>query len=184
MRSITRTSALVIAAAALFAFAVVVRAADEDKAKKVKPSDVPAKVLDTVKQHFPDAKIESIEREEEGGKTIYDFEMKLGKVKWEADIAEDGTLIETEQQIEEKDAPPAVMAAVKQKFPRGSVKEVMAKTKGEEKTVHEYEVVVRDEAKDHELTISPDGKVTEEGAGDEAKDKDDQGKEEKEQKEK
>jgi len=128
---------------------------------------------------IPDAKTESIEKEEEDGKTIYDFEMKLGKVKWEADVAEDGTLIETEQQIEEKDAPPAVMGAVKQKFPHGNIKEVMAKTKGEEKTVHEYEVVVRDEAKDHELTISPDGKIKEEGAGDEAKDKDDKDKEEK-----
>jgi len=177
MKSITRTSVVVIAA--MFAFAVVARGADEDKAKKVKPSEVPAKVLETIKKHFPDAKTESIEKEVEDGKTIYDFEMKLGKVKWEADVAEDGTLIETEQQIEEKDAPPAVMGAVKQKFPHGNIKEVMAKTKGEEKTVHEYEVVVRDEAKDHELTISPDGKIKEEGAGDEAKDKDDKDKEEK-----
>jgi len=175
MKSITRTSAVVIAA--LFALAVVARAADEDKAKKVKQSEVPAKVLETIKKHFPDAKTESIEKEEEDGKTIYDFEMKLGKVKWEADVAEDGTLIETEQQIEEKDTPPAVMGAVKQKFPRGSIKEVMAKTKGEEKTVHEYEVVVRDEAKDHELTVSPDGKITEEGGvSDEGKEKDDKDK--------
>ena len=180
MKSITRTSVVVIAA--MFAFAVVARGADEDKAKKVKPSEVPAKVLETIKKHFPDAKTESIEKEVEDGKTIYDFEMKLGKVKWEADVAEDGTLIETEQQIEEKDTPPAVMGAVKQKFPRGSIKEVMAKTKGEEKTVHEYEVVVRDEAKDHELTISPDGKIKEEGAGDEAKDKDDNKDKDKEEK--
>ena len=54
MKSITRTSVVVIAA--MFAFAVVARGADEDKAKKVKPSEVPAKVLETIKKHFPDAK--------------------------------------------------------------------------------------------------------------------------------
>jgi hypothetical protein len=162
----------------IFALALcgVARAADEKKedegAKKIKESDVPAKVMSTVKEKFPKAKIDSIEKETENGKVIYDFEMKLEGVKWEADIQDDGTLLETEQEIKAKDAPVAVINAVKEKYPKGSIKEVMAKTKGSETKIHEYEVVVRQEAKDHEVTVAPDGKITEESAGEDEKDKD------------
>ena len=165
-------------------FAVAARAADEDKDKdkdkskeaqatKIKKEDVPKKVMDAVKDRFPKAHVHNVARETEEGKVIYDFEMKVENQKVEADGAEDGTSLETEKEIAAKDALDAVTKAAREKYPRGNIKEVMAKTKGDEKTVHEYEVLVRDEAKNHELTISPEGKITEEAAAeDEANAKD------------
>ena len=178
MRSYRFPLAVAVAVSMLFALATLTRAADEkkkeedtDKAVKVKEADVPAKVMDTVKKHFAKAKIESIEKETEDGKVIYDFEMKLKGEKVEADIQDDGTLLETEKQIKEKDAPAAVMKAVKEKYPKGKIHEVMAKTKGGETTIHEYEVVLKDGSKETEVTVTPVGKITEEGADDEAEEK-------------
>jgi hypothetical protein len=169
MRRLTLASALAVAVALAIMAAAVARAADEkkeedDKAVKVKEADVPAAVMATVKKHFPKARIERIEKETEDGKVLYDFEMRDGGTKWEADIQDDGTLIETEKEIKAKDAPEAVTKAIEEKYPKAKIHEVMAKMKGEDKTVHEYEVVMKDGGKEKEVTVSPDGKITEEAA--------------------
>jgi uncharacterized membrane protein YkoI len=151
---------------------------DEGKATRLKESDVPQKVMDTIKSSFAGAKIDSIERETEDGKVIYDFEMTQDGAKAEADVQDDGTLLETERAIKLADAPAAITQAVKEKFPNGEVKEVMAKTKGGATAVHEYEVVVKDGGKSKEVTIAPDGKITQDAGGEDEKGKE---KEEKEQ---
>jgi uncharacterized membrane protein YkoI len=182
MRSLNHSLCVFVGVVALVLGVCCVRAADEkddDEAKKLKESDVPQKVMDAVKARFPGAKVESAERETEDGNVIYDVELTADGRKYEADLKEDGTFIEIEKALDAKDHPAALTAAVKAKWPNAKIKEVMEKslvTDGKE-TVHEYEVVLQVGDKEQEVTLSKDGKVVEEAAGDEKKD-DDKGKDE------
>ena len=161
-------------AVALGSYAV--RAAEEkDEAKKLKESDVPQKVMDAVKARFPNAKIDSVEREKEDGNVIYDIELTQDGRKYETDVKEDGTLLEVEKALDAKDWPANVTQAVMAKYPRTTIKEVMEKSlvKDGKETVHEYVVVIRfNDSQEKELTVTPDGKVSEEAAEADKKDKD------------
>jgi uncharacterized membrane protein YkoI len=152
--------------AALAVGTVVARGADE-KDKKVDTSTVPAKVMDAVKARFPGADVTSVEKEIEEGKVVYDFELKQGDMKYEADVKEDGTIAEIEKQV--KDVPEKVTKAIKDKWPKATVKEVMEvdKVSGTTETPDHYEVTLTtDGGKEKEVDVSMEGKVTEE-AGDE-----------------
>ena len=180
MRRFFNWSRVAIAAGVIVLGTYGVRAADEkDEAKKIKESDVPQKVMDAVKARFPNAKIESVEREKEDGNVIYDIELTQDGRKYETDVKEDGTLVEVEKALDAKDWPANVTQAVMAKYPRTTIKEVMEKSlvKDGKETVHEYEVVIRfNDSQEKELTVTPDGKVSEEAAeadkGDKDKDKD------------
>jgi uncharacterized membrane protein YkoI len=157
--------------------AYCVRAADEkDEGKKIKESDVPQKVMDAVKARFPNAKIDSVEREKEEGNVIYDIELTQDGRKYETDVKEDGTLVEVEKALDAKNWPANVTQAVMAKYPRTTIKEVMEKSlvKDGKETVHEYEVVIRyNDSQEKELTVTPEGKITGEAPEADKKDKDD-----------
>jgi uncharacterized membrane protein YkoI len=176
MRRFANWSRVGIAAGVIALGACSVRAADEkDEAKKLKESDVPQKVMDAVKARFPNAKIDSVEREKEDGNVIYDIELTQDGRKYETDVKEDGTLIEIEKALDAKDWPANVTQAVMAKYPRTTIKEVMEKSlvKDGKETVHEYEVVVRfNDSQEKEVTVTPDGKVSEDAAAADKKDKD------------
>jgi uncharacterized membrane protein YkoI len=139
-----------------------------DHAKKMASSDLPAKVQSAVNSKFPNAQIRSAEKETENGKVIYDVELTQNGKHYEMDINEDGTIAETESAIEASALPAPVSQAVQAKYPGGTVKEVMEKRKGNEQAVSEYEIVVKPSSgKSQELTIAPDGRVTESKSGEE-----------------
>src|SRR5262245_15163751 len=70
----------------------------EDK-KDDKKDEMPKKVMDALKAKFPKAEIDKWTKEKEGDKIVYDIEFKQGKQKFEADIAEDGTILNWEKEI-------------------------------------------------------------------------------------
>jgi hypothetical protein len=113
---------------------------------------------------FPQAKIDKWSKEKENGKDVYDIEFKQGERKFEADIFADGTIHNWEQQVAQKDLPAAVVQTVNRRFPKATMKEIMAVTEvtaGKER-LEGYEIVVqRAMKKDVELTVAPDGKILE-----------------------
>ena len=119
--------------AALFMLAVIAQA-EEDKAKKISLDQAPKAVRDAINNRFPDAEVSSIEKENEGGKVVFDVELKHKGRKYEMDIEEDGTIIEIEKEVALKDVPKALIRNVKAKFPEATIKEVMEvnKVKGKE----------------------------------------------------
>ena len=177
MRRFTNWSRVGMAVGVIALGAYCVRAAEEkDEAKKIKESDVPQKVMDAVKARFPNAKIDSVEREKEDGNVIYDIELTQDGRKYETDVKEDGTLLEVEKALDAKDWPANVTQAVMAKYPRTTIKEVMEKSlvKDGKETVHEYEVVIRyNDSQEKELTVTPEGKITAEAPEADKKDKDD-----------
>jgi uncharacterized membrane protein YkoI len=137
-----------------------------DDAKKLTPAEIPAAIMHTVKARLPGAQVTSAEKETENGSVVYDLEMKDGGRKYEMDIKEDGTLVEIEKQVMEKDVPEAITNAVKAKYPSATIHEVMEvnKVEGTKETPQHYEVVIATGGKDKEVVVSLDGKSVKEEA--------------------
>src|SRR5262245_47395506 len=93
--------------------------------EKVAPDKLPQKVADVIKARFPGATITAAHKATEDGKVIYDIEMTKEGRKHEIDLQEDGTVVNIEHQIDAKDLPAAITAAVKAKYAGSTIKEVM-----------------------------------------------------------
>ena len=112
---------------------------------------------------FPGAQVTSVEREKEHGDVVYDYELRQNGRKYEMDVKEDGTVLEVEKQLAATDVPDAVTRAVREKYPNATVKEVMEvdKVRGGREAPDHYEVTLAG-AKVKEVTVSMDGRITEE----------------------
>jgi hypothetical protein len=148
----------VSAVAGLVLLATVARA--DEKPMKIAPDKLPKKVKDAINKRFPGAKITSAEKEIEGGKVVYDIELTQKGREYEMDIQENGTVIEIEKQVFLKDVPKAITNAIKAKYPKAKIKEVMEvnKVKGKKETPDHYEVTLTMDDKDFEVVVSLDGK--------------------------
>src|SRR4051794_26670313 len=94
-----------IAGGSMFAAVACAEHEKEGEAKKLEAADVPQKVMDAAKGRFPGAKWGSIEKENEDGKVIYDFELTQDGRKYEMDIQDDGTILEIEKALDAGDRP-------------------------------------------------------------------------------
>ena len=153
---------VIVSAVAGFVMLGTLAWADEKKAEKISEDKLPKKVMNTIKDRFPEAKIASAEKETEDGKVVYDIELTHKGRKYEMDIQEDGTLIEIEKQVDIKDLPKAVTKALETKYPNAKLEEIMEvnKVKGKKETPDHYEVVlVTADKKKLEVTVSLDGKT-------------------------
>ncbi len=148
----------IITCAALFAWlAPVARAQDE----AVAIDKLPAKVSETLKVRFPGARITTATKATENGLVIYDIEMTWQGKKHEMDLQEDGTIVNFENEIAVTALPAAVTAAVRARYPGGTIKEameVMVIRDGKD-ILEEYEVLLETAGKKEvEVAVSPDGK--------------------------
>ncbi len=66
--------------------------------ERVQVEQLPPAVSDAVKKHFPQARIDSAEREKEDGKMKYELKITSEGAKYEFDVAEDGTVLEFEKE--------------------------------------------------------------------------------------
>jgi len=139
-------------------------AQDKKEKDKLELDKIPKKVMDALKAKFPKAEIHKWTKEKEGDVTVYDIEFKQDKQKFEADIKEDGTIMNWEKEIAAKDLPDAVKKAVEKKYPKSTLKECMEvrEIKDKKEKLEGYEIVlVTADKKDVEVTVGPDGKILE-----------------------
>ena len=136
--------------------AVGSHAADE----KVPLDKVPAKISAAINGRFPGAELKSVEKENEDGKIMWDVELTQKGRKYEMDIKDDGTIIEIEKGVAEKDFPAACAAAVKKNYPTATIKDIMEvnKVEGTKETPIHYEVTLEQDKKEQEIVVSLDGK--------------------------
>ena len=170
--------------AAILLLAGAVRAAEEvaaegkAEAKEEAKVELPLAVADAVKAVFPKAKIEEVKLEKECGLDVYEVELKLeDESEVEVEVAPDGTIVEIETEIAQKDAPPAVVEAVQAAAPDAKIEEVKkieirAEIKKAEadkpaqlvkldKAKIVYEAELKTDDKEGEITVAADGKVVE-----------------------
>lgn len=168
-------------ASGLFAVALAVLLAGasaraEDKKDKGKPEALPKKVADALKAKFPGAVIDEWSQDTKDGKVVVDVDFTQGKQKFEAEMLEDGTILEWEKEIDSKSVPKAVRDALDKKYPNATLKgaEEVYAVKGGKDVLTGYEIdIVLADKKEVELLIAPDGKILKEDAEkkDEKKDK-------------
>jgi hypothetical protein len=134
--------------------------AEDKKADKIPPDQLPKKIMDAVMKRFPGAQITSAEKETEDGKVVFDIELKHKGRKYEMDIKEDGTVIEIEKEVDLDKVPAAVTRAVEAKYPKSTIKDVMEvnKVNGTVETPIHYEITIETAEKKMEVIVSLDGK--------------------------
>jgi hypothetical protein len=136
----------------------------KSEAKTMKDADVPAAVRDSVHKRFSGAQVTSVERENENGMVIYDYELKQNGKKYEADVKEDGTILEVEKQLQGSEIPSSIQTAVSSKYPRATITEVMEVDKvsnGQENKDHYEATITPAGGKEMDVNVSLDGKLQE-----------------------
>src|SRR5262249_43687985 len=98
-------------------------------AEDVPVDKIPKAVMDSLTARFPKCKIDKCTKAKEGDAIVYDIEFtQASGKKGEADIKENGTWINFEKEIAEKDLPKVVRAAIDAKYPKAKLKICMEET--------------------------------------------------------
>jgi uncharacterized membrane protein YkoI len=137
---------------------------EADTHQKLTAADVPANIMSTVNNRLPGATVTSVEKENENGGIVYDFELTQQGKKYEMDIKDDGTLTEIEKQV---DAPASVKSTVLAKYPGATIGDVMEVdvVTGKDERPDRYEVTITGtDGKEKEVNVGMDGKIEEEKA--------------------
>jgi hypothetical protein len=83
-----------MAASIVSGTSLFLRAAEEEKEVKIKFSDAPEAVQNTLKEQAKGAKIDSVDKETtKDGKTVYEADVMIDGTNYEVKVAEDGKLI-------------------------------------------------------------------------------------------
>ncbi|HEY8228616.1 MAG TPA: hypothetical protein VIG25_25345 [Pyrinomonadaceae bacterium] len=137
------------------------------KEQKLKPSQLPAAVAQTIKTTCPNCVIDEATREVENGVTIYDIEFKRGQ--GEMDVAEDGSVIDRETVVRQTEVPAPALDAIRKaggKIKQIAKDEVRAELKDgtvvkldNPKYLYEADLVKGNQVA--EIQVSPEGQVTE-----------------------
>ena len=131
---------------------------------------IPQEVMAGLTARFPDAVIAKWEKEQEDGAVIYDIEFEQAGRKFEADIMEDGTIVNWEKEVTATDLPDHVQEAVAMQYPGAALGEIMAVTSVVDglDLPEGYEIVLgMGDAESIEIMVTPAGEVVEEDEADE-----------------
>lgn len=142
-------------ALALAVAAQVARADDE----KIPLDKVPKVVKDAVTARWPMAQIKHASKTEFNGKAAFELGFNADKAHLHAIVTPEGKVVEIHSEIDIKDLPAKVTAAIKARYAKGKVEEAeqLADPAGK---VRAYEVVVRlDAATLAILEVTPEGKI-------------------------
>lgn len=146
------SSSLVVCVAVLWAGGA--GAQDKEPAEtKVSKAALPAAVLKAFKAAYPAAEMKGASKESENGQTFYEIESVDKGTKRDLLFTPEGALVEIEEEIAPGAVPPAVMAAIKARYPQARLTKHEKLTKGQEIS---YEFEVKGAAV-KEFLLAPDG---------------------------
>ena len=158
LRTITQTGFALLALAVLTV--APTRLAAQQTAKPpqaaAKPSKnaLPPAVDAAFKKAYPNATIKKVSKEKEDGQEQYEIESIDNGMARDLNYKPDGTLISYEEQITEATVPPAVVSAIKAKYPKATLTRTEKLFKDGTMT---YEIGLKG-AKESEVTLTADGK--------------------------
>jgi Putative beta-lactamase-inhibitor-like, PepSY-like len=124
---------------------------------------LPKPVQKAIKARYPSAEVLYATKEQADGKTSYEVYMKHKGKGLDVTFSPAGAVEVVEQEIDAKDLPAKVRAAIDQKYPGAAFAkaEEISKAQGGKMVVDVYEVLFTTaDKKQVEMTIAPDGKVT------------------------
>ena len=148
--------ALVCLAVGVVALAVSAAAKQEkDKEETVPMDKAPQAVRAAIEKEAPDAKSMELKREVDDGFAAYEAEFLRNDTKQSLTIAEDGAILEREQQVAVSALPPAAAAAVQKHFPKATIKEA------QQVVATYYEVTLDVAGKEREVKVCANGQPVE-----------------------
>lgn|GEM_PF-665301 len=175
MRTMLRMAAAVVVV-------VLVVAGGRADEEKVLLDKLPKAVAEGVKKRFPKLEMKEATKEVTvDKKTVYEVTLTEDKKNIDVTLTPEGVIVMIEKEIDRKDLPKAVAAAIDAKYPDATYKicEEIIPVKDGKETLESYEVLL--ETKDKklvEVVLSTDGKITK------TEDKTEEKKEEKKDKDK
>ena len=124
--------------------------------KPIAMKDLPAAVQRTVQEQSKGAAILHLSREVEGGKTVYEVEMKVKGLGKDVTIDASGAVIEVEEEVALESIPGDARAAIKKAAGSGQITKVETVTEGNQLA---YEAHLRKDGKRSEVKVSGDGRL-------------------------
>ncbi len=124
--------------------------------KAVTMKDLPAAVRRTIQEQSQGATIRGLSKEVEGGKTVYEVEMKMNGHGKDVTIDAAGSVIEMEEEVALESIPDAAQAAIKKAAGSGQITKVEKVSGGKETA---YEAGLRKNGKRSEVKVSADGRL-------------------------
>ena len=124
--------------------------------KAVTMKDLPAAVRQTVERESQGATIRGLVKEVEGGKTVYEVEMKANGRGKDVTIAASGAVLEVEEEVALESLPDAARAAILKAAGSGQITKI-EKVSARNRTA--YEAHLRKGEKRSEVKVSADGRV-------------------------
>jgi uncharacterized membrane protein YkoI len=136
-------------------------AARDDDDTTVPLDQLPREVVAAIKGKFPTAKLVSAEKGTDAGKPVFEVEIEVKGRTVEVTLTPAGKIVEIDREIDAKELPAAVTAALRKRFPRFEITDASEVSRDDKVVSYWVEVTTRDKRK-HELTFDPSGKLLEE----------------------
>ena len=131
-------------------------AADKDVEQSIPVDKAPQAVQSALDKELHGAKATSLEQEDEDGFVAYETEYSANNVKHSVKLSEDGTVLETEEEVAVSAIPAAVTAQIQERFPKATIKEA-------QRVVSTFfEVTLDANGKEREAKIYANGRPVEE----------------------
>jgi hypothetical protein len=143
--------------------AVLVTSVSVGRADEKALDKVPKAVQQAVKSKYPRAEILGASEEKADGKTSYEVYMKLNGKGLDVTFSATGVVEVVEKEIDAKDLPKQIVAAIEKKHPNPKYTKVeeISKVKDGKMAVDTYEILFTTPAKKTiEMTFAADGKLT------------------------
>jgi uncharacterized membrane protein YkoI len=123
--------------------------------KKIKRSELPAKVEKTVVEQSKGATIRGFNEEKENGKTTYEVELLVNGHSKDMGMAANGAVIEIEEQVDIESLSADVRTALRAKAGKGKITKIESITKKDKLVAYEAQVVTS--GKKSEVQVGPNG---------------------------
>lgn len=150
------TSLRVIGIAIAVSLLLSVSVAAQDQEKRIKRSELPPAVEETVRAQSQGATIRGFSQEKENGKTFYEVELTVNGLSKDVLIDAGGEVVEVEEQVPLEHLPAAVRDGLERKVGKGKLAKIESLTKKGKLVAYEAQVLTN--GKRSEIQVGPDGK--------------------------
>jgi len=117
--------------------AIIALSTSSASAQKVKETEVPKAIISSFQTHFKGVKVDAWDKEKNGE---FEVEFKMNKVEMSANFSNDGTLMETEEEIAISTLPKSVEEYVIKNYLGSKIEEAAKITDASGKITYEAEI--------------------------------------------
>ena len=160
-----KTNHIISSLAALAIIAgIAVPALGEEKDETIAFDKVPAKVKATLAKYAAEADVKKVEKGDEDGTKVYEFDIEQGAHKFEVTISKKGKYLGQEEDVDLSAVPDAAQKGLTTAAAGGKLSGFEKATDAEGKVT--YEADLDKDGKKSEIAVDADGKVVRTESGD------------------